>query len=266
MNTEISFIKHSNSKYKRYKNIKKIQKLREQKQKNKLKSKQKKYNTEQKTNEQTASIGFTHAEKRYIGINYCEKHHNNWCMCWDDDWSDWTDYSDYDRDYDFDSSDDEEDFDNSDEEAEYHHRKYDRKQKICDRHHRKYSRSCYYCNFLNPFEPILETTYAAGTGDLDYLKELHTSQISHKWDIYTTYWSAQNDHIDCFKYALEYGCPYNWENCYWLSIHNGKIRQFLKEHSPEKIKKIQKLKSCEILYERYNIPKDVVKYIILPYW
>jgi hypothetical protein len=56
------------------------------------------------------------------------------------------------------------------------------KQKICDRHHRKYSRSCYYCNFLNPFEPILETTYAAGTGDLDYLKELHTSQISHKWD------------------------------------------------------------------------------------
>lgn len=265
MNTEITFIKRSNSKYKRYKNIKKIKKAREQKQKNKLENKQKRYNTEQKTNEQTASVGFTHLEKRYIGEIYCEKHHTNYCMCmcWDDDWSDWTDYDRDDSDHDLFSSDEE-------EEDEYHHikydRKYDRKPNICDRHHRKYSRSCHWCNFLNPFEPILETTYAAGTGDLDYLKELHTSQISHKWDIYTTYWSAQNDHIDCFKYALEYGCPYNWENCYWLSIHNGKIRQFLKEHSPEKIKKIQKLKSCEILYERYNIPKDVVKYIILPYW
>lgn len=261
MNIEITFTKRSTNKYKKYKNIKKIKKIREQKQKNKIESKQKKYNTEQKTNEQTASVGFTHLEKRYIGEGYCEKHHNNWCMCWDDDWSDWG----YDTDYN-EAQVYEEEFENSDDEENYYFYGK-RKEQICKKHKFPYSGfRCYYCNFLNPSDSILETTYAAGIGDLDYLVELHTSEISYKWDQYTTLWAAQNDHIDCFKYAIENGCPYDRNECYFISTWNGKIRQYFKQNSEEKIKEIQKLKSCEVLYTIHNIPKDVVKYNILPYW
>jgi len=211
-------------------------KKKERKKTNKIKSKQKKYNIEQKINEKTGAIGFTHIDKRYIGYYYCEVHNNNDCFCdsmYDSDYEDWRyceELSDY---------------ENWDEYL------YVLLKKRAE-------------SMLDETRSILETTFAAGIGDLEYLKELYKSKpVGHKWGISTTLWAAKNDNIDCFKYAIEYDCPYDREMCKYVA--GEKVKKYLSENSEEKIIQIQKLKSCEVLYETYNVPKDIVKYIILSY-
>lgn len=65
-------------------------------------------------------------------------------------------------------------------------------------------------------------------GNIDCFKYI-VEHISDDWKTESiTKFAAQNDHLNCFKYAIEKGCPYNKEDC--LKVAKGECKQYILEN------------------------------------
>jgi hypothetical protein len=129
----------------------------------------------------------------------------------------------------------------------------------------------------------------AASRSLECLEYLHSIQCP--MDVYTSIYAAKEFKLDCLRFALEHGCPFERATCVRLNKHTDKIDldehiwlryqlfslienevlipredlQMLYDKVQAKIEEI-KLQKQFALHESFELPTEVVNYIIVHFF